>query len=164
MLRAHTPADFPALAAMWADPRVVRFIGGQPSSADASWARLLRYAGLWPLLGYGYWAIERRADGAYVGDVGLADWRRDLTPPLDGAPEAGWVLRADAHGQGFGTEAMAAVLAWADRTLAATATACIVDPAHDASLRLAGKLGYREAARSAFRGEPVVQLRRAAVR
>jgi RimJ/RimL family protein N-acetyltransferase len=162
VLRAHAPADFAALAAMWADPGVVRHIGGEPSTADASWARLLRYAGLWPLLGFGYWAVERRADGAYLGDAGLADWHRAMAPPLDGLPEAGWVLRADAHGHGYATEAMAAVLAWADRNLPAAGTACIVDPGHAASLRVAAKLGYRETARSAFRGETVVQLRRAA--
>lgn len=163
-LRAHARGDFRALAAMWADPAVVRHIGGQPSTADASWARLLRYAGLWPLLGFGYWAVERRADGAYVGDAGLADWQRDLEPPLGGAPEAGWVLRADAHGQGLATEAMRAVLAWADRHVEADATVCIVDPDHAASLRVASKLGYGDACPAAFRGETVVRLRRSAER
>ena len=140
----------------------MRHLGGKPSSPTESWARLLRYACLWPLLGYGYWAVARREDGAYLGDAGIADWRRDLTPALDGAPEAGWMLRADAHGQGFATEAMQAVLAWVDRHLPGTATACIVDPEHAASLRVAAKLGDRETARSTVRGAPVEQLRRAA--
>ena len=33
LLRGHRLDDFEALAAMWADPAVVRFIGGKPSVA-----------------------------------------------------------------------------------------------------------------------------------
>lgn len=32
ILRAHRLDDFPALAAMWGDPVVARFISGQPST------------------------------------------------------------------------------------------------------------------------------------
>ena len=50
-LRAHRRDDFAACAAMWADPEVVRHIGGRTFSAEESWSRLLRYGGLWTLLG-----------------------------------------------------------------------------------------------------------------
>src|SRR5262245_34593015 len=80
-LRGHHPGDFDALAAIWADPRVVRYISGTPSSASDSWARLLRYAGHWSLLGYGFWAIEEKTSGRFVGDVGFADFKRELEPP-----------------------------------------------------------------------------------
>jgi RimJ/RimL family protein N-acetyltransferase len=54
ILRGHRLEDFDALAAMWADPHVARFIGGKPATQEESWARLLRYAGHWRLLGFGY--------------------------------------------------------------------------------------------------------------
>ena len=117
-LRAHRIADFPDLSAMWADPVVVRHIAGRPSTPEESWSRLLRYAGLWPLLGFGYWAVEERATGRFVGDVGLADFHRDMTPPLGDAPEAGWALAPWSHRKGYATEAMRAVLAWSDVELA----------------------------------------------
>jgi RimJ/RimL family protein N-acetyltransferase len=107
-LTAHTLAGFEECAAMWADAAVTRFIGGRPASREDVWNRLLRYRGLWALLGYGYWAVNERETGRYVGDVGFADFHRDITPSLDGAPEAGWVLATWAHGRGFATEAAGA--------------------------------------------------------
>ena len=58
-----------------ADAAVVRHIGGRPFPAEETWAKMLRYAGLWPLLGFGYWAIEEKASGRYTGDVGFAQSR-----------------------------------------------------------------------------------------
>jgi len=98
-LSLHQMTDFHDLHAMWSDPDVVRHISGVPSSEQESWFRLPRYRGLWDLLGYGYWCVRTKADGHYVGDVGFADWKRDIEPPLDAAPEAGWVLARWAHGR-----------------------------------------------------------------
>src|SRR5438045_3039872 len=81
-LRPHRLEDFEELAAIWADPAVVRFIGGKPLNREESWARLLRYAGHWALMGFGFWAVEERDSGEYVGDVGLARFQREMQPPL----------------------------------------------------------------------------------
>lgn len=155
-LRGHTLADFDACAAMWADPAVTRYIGGRPSTEEEVWARVLRYAGLWALLGFGYWVVRERGAGRFVGEVGFADFRRDLTPSLDGAPEVGWALATWAHGRGFATEAVRAALAWGDAHLlhggAAGRTVCLIHPEHVASIRVAEKCGYREAARTTYQG------------
>lgn len=142
VLRGHRIDDFPASAAMWADPRVVARISGAPSTREQSWSRLLRYAGHWRLLGFGYWAVESRIDGAFLGEVGLADYHRDTDPDLAGRPEAGWVFAAAAHGRGYATEAVTRMLAWADARLDAPVTAALFDPAHAASIRVARKAGY----------------------
>jgi RimJ/RimL family protein N-acetyltransferase len=159
-LRPHGAGDFSDLAAMWADPVVTRHIGGRPSTREESWSRLLRYAGLWPMLGFGYWAVEERATGRFVGDVGLADFRREMTPPLGDAPEAGWVLAPWSYGKGYATEAVCAALAWGDAHLAAVQTACIIDPANTASMRVATKCGYVESDRGQYKGSPLVLFRR----
>jgi hypothetical protein len=70
-LRAHRLDDAAALHRMWSDPAVVRHLGGEPSRVDESWARLLRYAGMWPLLGFGYWAVTDRDTSIYLGDCGF---------------------------------------------------------------------------------------------
>jgi RimJ/RimL family protein N-acetyltransferase len=142
VLRETRASDFDDSVRLWADDRVVRHIGGEPSSPMASWARMLRYPGLWALLGYGYWMLETR-QGDFVGQVGLADFKRALSVDISGAPEAGWVLSPDHHGQGYATEAMRAVLDWADAHLEAPRTCCLIDPANAASIRVAEKLGYR---------------------
>jgi RimJ/RimL family protein N-acetyltransferase len=160
ILRGHTLADFDECAAVWADPLVTRHIGGRPFTEEESWARVLRYGGLWPLLGYGYWAVRERETGRYVGDVGLADFRRDVVPPLGQVPEAGWVLATWAHGRGFGTEAVRAVLAWSDAHLDAPRTVCLIDPENAGSVRVAEKCGYRERERATYRGGEVITLER----
>src|SRR4051812_2186757 len=87
LLRAHRPDDFEPCLAMWSDAAVTCYIGGKPFAADEVWGKILRYAGLWSLLGFGYWAIEERRSGRFVGEVGFADFKRDLVPSFGGAPE-----------------------------------------------------------------------------
>ncbi|MBB2157617.1 GNAT family N-acetyltransferase [Gluconacetobacter diazotrophicus] len=151
--------DFPDLRAMWSDPDVVRHISGVPSSEQESWFRLLRYRGLWDLLGYGYWCVRTKAGGRYVGDVGFADLKREVEPPLGAVPEAGWVLARGAHGQGFATEALQAALVWMDRR-GVDRTVCIIAPTNEASRRVAEKCGYALKDNVSFRGEKTLLLQR----
>ncbi|MFO1035683.1 MAG: GNAT family N-acetyltransferase [Geminicoccaceae bacterium] len=160
MLRAHEVRDFEPSAAMWADPAVVRYISGVPSTPEASWSRLLRYVGHWRLLGYGYWAVTLKTDGLFIGEVGFADYKRDLTPSQTGLPEAGWVLSPTHQAQGLAGEAVARVLAWADVNLDAPSTFCILDPAHTASLKIARKNGYGRDTQASYQGNPVLLLSR----
>ena len=159
-LRGHRVEDLGDCAAMWADASVVRHIGGRPFAAEETWSKILRYAGLWALLGYGYWAIEEKASGRYVGNVGFADFKREVQPSFDGAPEIGWALAPWAQGKGFATEAVGAATGWGDRHLAAAATVCMIDPDNAASIRVAQKCGYREFARATYKNQPTILFRR----
>ena len=105
ILRAHRLEDFPALAAMWGDSAVSRFVGGKPATREECWARLLRYAGHWQLLGYGFWAVQWKNGAGLIGDVGFANWEREISPSLDGLPEGGWVFATEVHGRGIATSA-----------------------------------------------------------
>ncbi|HEX6039318.1 GNAT family N-acetyltransferase [Longimicrobium sp.] len=161
VLRAHTLADLDDCVAMWADPAVVQQIGGgRPSTAEETWARLLRNVGLWPMVGFGYWVIRERGTDRFVGEAGLADFRRDITPSLAGAPEAGWALATWAQGRGLGTEAVRAVVAWADAHLDAPRSVCMITPANAASIRVAEKCGYREFARTTYKETDVTLYER----
>ncbi|GAB4375676.1 MAG: GNAT family N-acetyltransferase [Kiloniellaceae bacterium] len=159
-LRGHSRDDFEALAALWADPEVVRHISGKPSTPAESWSRLMTYAGHWALLGFGFWAVEEIASGRYLGDIGLADFKRGLGPRFDGTPEAGWVLSPACHGKGYATEAVTAVLAWGAANIAMTRCVCMIAPDHAASLRVAEKCGFTPFAEAAFRNSPVILLER----
>jgi len=141
-LRAHGTNDFEALAAIWADPEVIRYMGGTPSTPQDSWLRLLRYPGMWVLLGYGFWAIEEKASGRMIGDIGYMDAKRPMDPPLDGMPELGWALARDAQGKGYAREALAAVLAWGREHFGVHRAACIIEPDNTASIRLATDAGF----------------------
>lgn len=154
ILRAHKTTDFTACCALWADPGVTRFIGGRPSTPEEVWRRILAYAGHWQLLGYGYLLATDRQTGALVGEFGLADFRRDISPPLDDVPEAGWAMLPSYQGRGLAREALAALLEWADQTM--SRTVCLIDPDNAPSLRLARKLGYAEYARTTYKDHPAI--------
>jgi RimJ/RimL family protein N-acetyltransferase len=117
VLRAHRVDDFEPSAAMWGDEGVTRFIGGKPFTAEEVWQRMLRYPGHWALLGFGYWVLEEKATGDFVGEAGLLNLNRAIEPPLGDAPEAGWVLTPRVHGKGYATEAMTRALAWTETEL-----------------------------------------------
>jgi RimJ/RimL family protein N-acetyltransferase len=153
-LRGHALEDYGDCAAMWADPEVTRFIGGRPFTGEEVWARLLRYVGHWKLLGFGYWVIRERTSGRFVGEVGFADFHRQLDPPLGDAPEIGWALATWAHGQGFATEAVRGAVAWGDERFGTRRTVCLIDGGNIASRRVAQKCGYRETGTARYKGEP----------
>ena len=154
-------ADFADSLAMWSDPLVVRYMGGDPYTPQDAWSRLLRYAGLWSLLGFGYWTLRLADGGRFVGEVGFADFHRDMDPPLGEAPEAGWMLASWAHGQGYAGEATRAAFGWLDETRRPPRTVCMIDPANAPSLALAAKLGFRRFAQTRYKTREVVLLERA---
>jgi RimJ/RimL family protein N-acetyltransferase len=161
-LRPHARADFADSISLWSDPDVTRHIGGRPFTREEIWSRLLRYVGHWAVLGYGYWTVRETASDRFIGEVGFADFQRDLDPSFGDAPEAGWVLAPWSHGKGFATEAVRAALAWADRELRAPRTVCMIDGANRASLRVAEKCGYVEWTRATYKGAEVLLFERGA--
>ena len=145
---------------MWADPEVTRHIGGTPLTETEAWTRFLRYAGHWAVMGFGYWAVEEKGSGAFAGDVGFADYKREIGPSIKGEAEIGWVLAGPVHGRGYATEAVRAALAWGDAHFHGARTVCIIGPENLASLRVAAKCGFREYARTMYKGGPVILLER----
>ncbi len=156
-LRGHRLSDFDASAAMWADEAVVRHILGRPSSHEESWSRFLRYVGHWVTLGFGYWLVETRA-GDFVGEVGFADYRRAIDPPQTGLPEAGWVLCRAMQGQGLATEAVGRMHDWASGRREFGRTFCFIEPAHEASIRVAQKAGYGAPVSGTYDGQPALLM------
>ncbi len=146
---------------MWADPRLVEHVTGIPSTREQSWARVLRYAGHWAMLGYGYWVVEEREGGAFLGEVGFADYHRKIDPPLDGVPELGWFLAAHAHGKGYATEAVRAAIAWGQEHFSGIPRiACIIGPENHPSIRVADKCGFTLRTRTTYLASPVLMYER----
>lgn len=159
-LRAYRLDDFDAYAAMWAEPMVVRFIGGVPMARESAWTRFLRQIGLWHHLGFGFFAIEDRASGAFIGEAGFHDLKRALSPSIEGTMEAGWALTGAAQGKGLAEEAMRAALAWADEHGTGERITCLIQPDHAASLHVAGKLGFSPFGQGLYNGRPMVLMDR----
>ena len=159
-LREFRESDLDRWAAVMADPATVRYVGNQRLTREETWRRLLTSGGLWPMFGFGYWAAERKADGVLVGHVGLADFKREMHPSIEGLPEAGWIFAPDAHGQGFAAEALKAVLAWADRELSGRSIVAIIDAGNAPSIRLAERCGFGAREEAVYKGEPILLFRR----
>ena len=160
IMRGHVMRDYQDSARMWADERVTRYINERPSTEEESWARFLRFSGHWSVLNFGYWVVEEKESGAFLGEVGFADYKRSITPSLEGLPEIGWVLCPDAHGRGLATEAVAAALKWGDANLKADKSVCIFDPNHVASQRVAKKSGYMKQGMADYSGHQIIVMQR----
>ena len=162
ILRPHAPQDFDAMYAMSTDPQVMRFIrhGAEATRQDV-WTKLLRNIGHWSAFGYGLFAVVEKSTGAYVGDAGLSNFRRELGEDFDPYPEAAWVFALDAQGKGYATEAAFAAHDWLDRKIGKGRRVCIIAPENAGSLAVARKLGYTPYAEARYKGDPVAKLERA---
>lgn len=149
---------------MWADPNVTKFISGRASTEQQTWMRLLSYPGHWALRGFGYWAIEETVTGAFAGEIGFMDFKRDIAPSMKDKPELGFALASRFHGKGYATEAVQAALAWADDHLPYPNSVCLVSPQNLASLRILKRCGYDVFEQSVYNQQPVLFLSRNAGR
>lgn len=152
-------SDFADLKALWADPAFSQHIFPKPLTGEEVWFRLLRDIGHWEAVGYGNWAVRLNDDGAYVGSVGVLDFRRDLTPAFD-APELGWGVAPRFQSQGMAFEAVSAALAWCDEALNAPRTVCMISPGNTPSMKLAERLGFVRYADGDYKGERITLLER----
>lgn len=160
LMRGYRADDYPAWVVMSQQPEFYRYLSAEPLPTEEVWKLLLRSIGHWALMGYGFWAVEEKATGQFVGAVGYLDLKRNIEPATEGAPEIGWVLAPAVHGKGYSSEAVAAAIAWGDARFGHARTVCIIHPENEASLRVAAKFGYREYARTTYKGDPVVLLER----
>ncbi|WP_425046668.1 GNAT family N-acetyltransferase [Primorskyibacter sp. S87] len=133
ILRAPCEADFPAEAEFFASD-ASRFVGG-PKHPDETWRALAMMLGHWMLRGYGFWGVESRETGTYLGHVGL--WSPEGWPE----PEIGWTLMNDATGNGYATEAAMAARSYAYDVLQWPTAISLIDPANTASQAVARRLG-----------------------
>jgi RimJ/RimL family protein N-acetyltransferase len=161
-LRGFRASDLDAQAAAMTDPEVVRHLGGSPFSREDTWRKILASPGLWALLGYGYWVAERRDDGAYLGQVGFADFKRDMVPNIEGLPEMGWIFAPQARGQGYASEAVLAALAWADEALGRPEIVAIISHDNAASIRVAERGGFSRREEAVYKGEAILLFHRPA--
>ena len=111
-----------------------RFVGG-PMPPHRAWRSIAMVIGHWALRGFGFWALEEKKTGQYMGRVGL--WYPDGWLER----EIGWTLMPHAWGKGFATEAAIASRAHAYDVLGWDTAISQIDPANEASRAVATRLG-----------------------
>ena len=78
LLRPWRDEDLDPYARICADPLVMRYIGsGAPLTRRQSERQVARFVHHWEERGFGLWAVEDKATGAFIGRIGLhhhEDW------------------------------------------------------------------------------------------
>jgi RimJ/RimL family protein N-acetyltransferase len=150
LLRAPVPEDAEALAPMYGDPEVMRYVGDGRTLTLADTARSVRrMIERWEADGFGLFTTVRKDDGAIIGRVGLLVWNTDTWQPTTRAEaanspnevEVGYTLGQPYWGQGYATEAAGAVRDYALDELAAERLIALIIHGNTASENVARKLG-----------------------
>lgn len=121
-------------ADMCANPRTQKYLGGVFGRDDA-WRRIAMFLGHWQLRGFGNWALERKADDAFVGYSGL--WQPSGWPE----PEIMWGLVEAHEGKGYATEAASRARRFAFEALGWRTAVSYINAQNEPSRRVAARLG-----------------------
>jgi [ribosomal protein S5]-alanine N-acetyltransferase len=135
-LRPMTLDDLDALAQILGDAETMRFYAN-PFSRDESLAWIVRTLERYGQHGFGLFAVELLADGAFIGDCGPA---LQTVEGVDDV-ELGWHIRRDLWGRGYATEAARAWRDWVFARLERERVISLISPGNVASQRVAAKVG-----------------------
>lgn len=132
-LRMPRLKDFQHRAAFYASDRSV-WEGG-PFAAREAWRVFASEVGQWPLMGFGPFAMDDRATGDYLGEVGV------YQPEGYPEPELGWFVVDAAEGKGFAADGANAVKVWAAQTFGWDHIDNYIAPGNARSIALGLRLG-----------------------
>ena len=127
--------DFEPWAKAMADANTVRYLGTKPMNRAESWRSMAVVIGHWAIRGYGFFSLQHRETGEWVGRVG--PWYPEGWP----APEVGWTISPDHLGRGYATEAALASLRYAFDTLGWKQVIHVIMEGNEASMAVARKIG-----------------------
>lgn len=138
LLRAWRAADREPFARLNADPRVMEFFPAALSREESD-ALVERIEAHFAKYGFGLWAAELVADGAFIGFIGLSvpSFEAHFTPSV----EIGWRLAAEHWGKGLATEGAREAARYAFEELGLDSLVAMTVPANLASRRVMEKLG-----------------------
>ena len=147
-LRPMTTRDVDDLVALHSDPEVSRYM--RPFDRDEAIERLRRDDADWREYGHGLLAVLANDGGGFLGRVALKYW-----PQFDEA-EVGWVLRREAWGRGYATEAARACAAWGFAAFDYPYLTAMIRSENARSIRVAERLGMTPLREDVLFGVPVV--------
>src|SRR5437667_10173234 len=150
LLRKFRPDDLDDLAALFADPDVVRYVGdGCPVSRDEAERALYSTLRHWQEHGFGRWAVLDRQTLEFVGFGGLRS--------LFGTPEVVYHLAKACWGKGFATELARTSLSYGFNEHRFARIVAIAKPENAASIHVMQKLGMHLEMETSHYGIEVVQ-------
>jgi len=136
VLRLWQEKDFDQFVKYYSNENNAKYVGGQ-KTLDEAWRHFALQIGHWELKGFGYWAVDEKESGSFVGCVGL--WQSAGWPEL----ELGYWLLNEYQGKGYAREASLASREFARNSLNAKSLVSYIDPSNAASIKLAESLGAK---------------------
>jgi RimJ/RimL family protein N-acetyltransferase len=135
-LRQWTQCDYEAFAMYYSDEKNAKYVGGK-KDAEQAWRHMALQVGHWALKGFGYWAVDEKSTGQFVGSVGL--WQSPSWPEL----ELGYWLVKEHQGKGYALEGCQRSIEFACHELQARSLVSYIHPSNSPSIRLAERLGAK---------------------
>lgn len=149
-LRMFRPQDLDPLAALFADPDVVRYVAdGKPIGREEADKALQSIIQHWHGHGFGRWAVEDKTTREFVGFGGLRS--------LFEKPEVVYHLARAHWGKGLATELATASLRYGFEEHRFDRIVAIANPQNAASIHVMEKLGMHYETRASYYGIEVVQ-------
>ncbi len=153
-VRPWRPEDLASYQELSADPNVMAYLGdGKPRTSREAHHSFDRMQASWQTNGFGTLAIEHLDDASFLGLCGLAPVEN--LSDLDAEVEIGWRLKSEHWGNGYATEACAAVIDWAfsgDVNIELSQLFAIVQVSNRSSIRVAERLGMQRERRTIVPG------------
>lgn len=136
LLRPLRATDASAVARIWADPTVTRYMGG-PRNFEELRALFNQDAQSDPAPQFDLWPVIEKASGDIIGHCGI------IEKVVDGQTEHElvYVFATSAWGKGYAAEAAAAVKQYAFEQLNLGRIVALIDPENTASERVAIRVG-----------------------
>ena len=148
LLRPIQINDLDEFASLHTDREVTRFVRALDRATARERLRLAERE--WLERGYGMLAVIERASGRFLGRAGLKYW------PQFEENELGWVLRRDAWGRGYTTEAGRACVQWGFSAFVMPYLTAMIGADNVRSVRVAQRLGLAPLRTDVLLGDPVV--------
>ena len=127
--------DFESWAIAMADENTVRYLGYKPMNRAQAWRSMAMMIGHRAIRGYGFFSLESKQTGEWVGRVG--PWFPEGWPE----PEVGWAIAPGHLRKGYAFEAASASIDYAFNTLGWSRVVHVILEGNEASIALAKKLG-----------------------
>jgi RimJ/RimL family protein N-acetyltransferase len=141
-LRQWVKQDLPIFAALNSDPEVMEYFPTLLSREESN-AMSEKCKSLIAERGWGFWAVEIKLSGKFIGFVGLHTPNPNL--PFSPCVEVGWRLLKEFWGKGYAIEAAQESLTYAFNTLKLSEVVSFTTISNSRSRSVMERLGFSNA-------------------
>jgi ribosomal-protein-alanine N-acetyltransferase len=159
-LRPITFDDLPALARLWSDPEVMRYLPtGESRSVEATRVELSYMVKHWQDHGFGMWAVTLKDEGAFIGYCGIQYLHEEpcgvTAEALEGGTDVEVIVGLGKRywWQGIAREATEVVLRYGFETVLLWRIVAAIHPENEASRHILGQLGLKYDAAIGYYGD-----------